>query len=81
MQRLRVLAATAGVLASPACTAPAAAQFTADTHEPAGDWLPRASAPMVLDYVGVCASSDPAPMFLTATRRSFAYARRFVRCT
>jgi hypothetical protein len=26
------------------------------------------------------ASSDPAPMFLSATKRSFGYARRFARC-
>jgi hypothetical protein len=61
VQRLRLLAATAGILASLACAAPAAAQFVApelfvraqswDTHEPAGDWLPLASAP-VLEYTG-----------------------------
>jgi hypothetical protein len=27
------------------------------------------------------ASSDPAPMFLSASRRSFGYARSFPRCT
>jgi hypothetical protein len=61
VQRLRLLAATAGVLASLAGAAPAAAQFAApelfvraqtwDTHEPAGDWLPLASAPSIA-YVG-----------------------------
>ena len=61
MPRPRLLAATAGVLASLACAAPAAAQLTApelfvrpqpwDTHEPAGDWQPLASAP-VLEYTG-----------------------------
>jgi hypothetical protein len=61
VQRLRLLAVTAGVLASLACTAPAAAQLTApelfvraqrwDTHEAAGDWIALASAP-VLSYVG-----------------------------
>ena len=61
MQRLRLLAATAGVLASLACAAPAAAQLAApelfvraqpwDTHEPVGDWMPLASAPSI-EYVG-----------------------------
>ena len=61
MQRLRVLAVTAGILASLAAAAPAGAAFTPpelfvraqtwDTHEAAGDWLPLASAP-ALEYVG-----------------------------
>jgi hypothetical protein len=60
VQRLRVLAVTAGILASLACAGPAAAAFTPpelfvrmqrwDTHEPAGDWVPLASAP-ALEYV------------------------------
>jgi hypothetical protein len=61
VQRLRLLAATAGVLASLACAAPAVAQLAApelfvraqpwDTHEPVGDWLALASAP-ALEYTG-----------------------------
>jgi hypothetical protein len=61
VQRPRILAATAGILASLACAAPAAAAFIPpelfvraqrwDTHEPAGDWLPLASAPAI-GYVG-----------------------------
>ena len=60
MTRAAVLAVVAGALASVALAAPAAA-FTApelfvrmqpwDTHEPASDWIPLASAP-ALDYLG-----------------------------
>jgi hypothetical protein len=61
VQRLRLLAAAAGILASLVCAAPAAAQLAApelfvrpqpwDTHEAVGDWVPLASAP-VLEYTG-----------------------------
>ena len=61
MPRLRLIAVTAGILAALVCAAPAGAAFTPpelfvraqtwDTHEPAGDWLPLASAP-VLEYTG-----------------------------
>ena len=160
MPRLRLIAVTAGILAALVCAAPAGAAFTPpelfvraqtwDTHEPAGDWLPLASAP-VLEYTGgyqvgfrmqasgepanrqsvaltvagvpdgqpsqpynatpyrgsfdatsapvtsrkgyylgrfafggtrfLRASRDPAPMALSATKRSFGYARRFLCCT
>jgi hypothetical protein len=60
VKRARVLAAVAGVLASAALTAPAAA-FAApelfvrmqpwDTHEAVSDWIPLASAP-TLNYLG-----------------------------
>jgi hypothetical protein len=60
VQRLRVLAVTAVVLAGLAVAAPAAAFSPPElfvrmqpweTHEPVGDWLPLASAP-ALEYVG-----------------------------
>jgi hypothetical protein len=73
VQRLRLLAATAGVLASLAC---AAARVTLKRPRK-GYYLGRFS------FGGtrfLRASTDPAPMLLSATKRSFGYARRFARC-
>jgi hypothetical protein len=60
VRHLRVLAATAGILASLTVAAPAAAfeppelfvrMQPWDTHEPVSDWMPLASAPSI-EYVG-----------------------------
>jgi hypothetical protein len=58
---VRLLVATAGILAGLLAAAPAGAAFSPpelfvrpqpwETHEPVGDWVPLASAP-ALDYVG-----------------------------
>ena len=58
---MRLLAATAGILAGLFAAAPAGAALSPpelfvrpqpwETHEPVGDWVPLASAP-ALDYVG-----------------------------